>query len=403
MGAVGGHALTRSDIEFWSTEHLETAAAHWTSTAQSWEDHFETIHNGVLRPGGTTWEGAGADGAAERTWGDLVKVRGATDALHAAAGHATNGSGDVAWAKRQVLNAIAEAEEDGFAVGSDFSVTDKPSLLRSPEGRQAKATQHAHDIAAAVQQLVDADKQAGERISGALAPLDGLGFPEHGGKADPTVRMVDNRIEKPSNDGNRPSADDNGGLAGLLGVPDPAKKPDEKSPWTQQRPPAQPTNPLDLLAGKDGKSDASSEHPRTLQDMMLPGGPPSPAGPASEPKFDPKTPEGRAGLAMARQVLMNDPRVPPGEVEQRLAAMTAQAQQPLPPPPVHEPGPKPPIPGLGERLGDKFNNFTNSMHEGFYERGRETLTGVENLTGLGGPGHPGGGRVLEAARARHDR
>ncbi|TLH64314.1 hypothetical protein C1S80_12845 [Mycolicibacterium aubagnense] len=110
---------------------------------------------------------------------------------------------------------------------------------------------------------------------------------------------------------------------------------------------------------------------------------------AATPKFDPNTPEGRAGLALARQVLSTDPRVPPAEVDQRLAAMTANAEKPLPPPPVHDPGPKSSLPGWGERLGDKFNDFTNNMHEGFYARGRETLDGIENLTGTGGPGHPG--------------
>ena len=193
---MAGGSLTRADIEAWSTEHLDNAATHWTSTAQEWEGHFTTIHNGMLRPGGTTWEGAGADAAAERSWTDLVTVRGAADALHSASEHATNGAGDVAWAKRQALNAIAEAEEDGFTVGQDFSVKDTrmPSLLSDGTDRQSKAKEHAHAIQAAVQQLVDADKQAADRIHGALSPLNGLTFPgQDDGKQDPTVQMVDNK------------------------------------------------------------------------------------------------------------------------------------------------------------------------------------------------------------------
>ena len=65
-----------------------------------WESQFETIHTGMLLPGGATWEGTAADAAAARSWGDLVKVRGAGDALYAAASRATNGAGDIAWAKR---------------------------------------------------------------------------------------------------------------------------------------------------------------------------------------------------------------------------------------------------------------------------------------------------------------
>ncbi|HWS37043.1 MAG TPA: hypothetical protein VN408_30410 [Actinoplanes sp.] len=194
---VGG-ALTRADIEAWDTTHLETAATHWRSTAAHWEGHFETIHTGMLRPGGTTWEGTAADAAAERSWGDLVKVRGAGDALYAAAGHATNGAGDIAWAKRQVLDAITEAEEAGFTVGQDFSVTDKSwgGLMRSTVARQQEAVAHAQAIQAAVTQLVAVDKVVAEQITAALAPLESLQFPEDGHNGDPTVQMTDYGFKK---------------------------------------------------------------------------------------------------------------------------------------------------------------------------------------------------------------
>ena len=173
MPAASDGALTRSDIEAWDTTHLETAATHWRSTAAHWESHFETIHNGMLRPGGTTWEGTAADAAAERSWADLVKVRGAGDALYAAAGHATTGAGDIAWAKRQVLDAIAEAEEAGFTVGQDFTVTDKSAdgLLRSAAGRQQQAQAFATEISTRVQALAALDKQgryADHRSTGAV-------------------------------------------------------------------------------------------------------------------------------------------------------------------------------------------------------------------------------------------
>lgn len=182
MPAATGGALTRSDIEAWNTTHLEAAATHWRSTASHWEGHFETIHTGMLRPGGTTWEGTAADAAAERSWGDLVKVRGAGDALYTAAGHATTGAGDIAWAKRQVLDAIAEAEEAGFTVGQDFSVTDKSwSLLRSTTARQQQAQAFAGEISTRVQALVAIDRQVATQITGALAPLEGMKFTEPDG------------------------------------------------------------------------------------------------------------------------------------------------------------------------------------------------------------------------------
>ncbi|MUL68315.1 hypothetical protein BOO86_27860 [Mycobacterium sp. CBMA 234] len=180
MPAATGGALTRSDIEAWDTNHLEAAATHFKSVAGHWEGHFETIHQGMLRPGGTPWEGTAADAAAERSWGDLVKVRGAADPLYAAAGHATTGAGDVAWAKRQVLDAIAEAEEAGFTVGQDFSVTDKSSggAMRSTPGRQQKAQAFVDEISNRVRALVAIDKQVATQITAALAPLGGIGFNE---------------------------------------------------------------------------------------------------------------------------------------------------------------------------------------------------------------------------------
>ncbi len=192
MPATPGGALTRSDVEAWVTTHLEAAATHWTSAAGRWEGHFETIHTGMLRPGGTSWEGPAADAAAERSWGDLVKVRGAADALYAAAGHATAGAGDIAWAKRQVLDAIAEAEEAGFTVGQDFSVTDKSwSLLRSAADRQQQAQAFAAEISARVQALATIDQQVATQITGALAPLESLSFPDNHGSSAPAINAVD--------------------------------------------------------------------------------------------------------------------------------------------------------------------------------------------------------------------
>ncbi|MUL50058.1 hypothetical protein FZI85_29935 [Mycobacterium sp. CBMA293] len=184
--------MNRSDIEAWGTTHLETAATHWRSAAERWEGHFETIHTGMLRPGGTAWEGAAADAAAERSWGDLVKVRGAGDALYAAAGHATTGADDIAWAKRQVLDAIAEAEESGFTVGQDFSVTDKSSgaLMRSTVARQQQAQTFAAEISERVQTLAALDKRVAGKITAALAPLRGMNFGE------PTVQAAGFRTIK---------------------------------------------------------------------------------------------------------------------------------------------------------------------------------------------------------------
>ncbi|SKK20080.1 hypothetical protein [Mycobacteroides abscessus] len=189
-----GDTLTRAQIEAFTTTHLETAATHWTETAQAWEGHFESIHNGMLRPGGTVWEGDAADKASDRSWGDLVKVRGAADGLHSASGFARNGAEDIAWAKRQVLAAIEEAEEAGFTVEQNLSVKDPTTtmLMRGWETRQQQAQAFATEIGSRAKALVAMDKAVAGKITAALAPVRALTFEEtpaqdHG----PTATAVD--------------------------------------------------------------------------------------------------------------------------------------------------------------------------------------------------------------------
>lgn len=175
--------LNRSQIEAWEVTHLQTVAAHWTETAQTWEGQFTTIHNGMLRPGGTLWEGTAADAAADQTFGDLVAVRGAAHALHSAAVIARNGADDIAWAKRQVVTAITEAEDAGFTVGDDLTVTEKSQgWLRISESRKRQMQEFATEITSRAKTLVSVDNKVAGQITAALSALEGLSFPDKGSR-----------------------------------------------------------------------------------------------------------------------------------------------------------------------------------------------------------------------------
>ncbi len=189
MVATGSGAITRSDIETWDFTHLETAATHWSTAAQEAESQFTTIHSGMLRPGGTEWAGTAADTAVESSWRDVVKVRGAGDALYTAARHATVGAGDLSWAKQQALSAIEEAEAAGFIVEQDLSVRD--STVFGPPSRRQQAIAFGQDIHAKVQALAALDKKVAAQITSALAPLETLQFPENRKRGDPAAQMVD--------------------------------------------------------------------------------------------------------------------------------------------------------------------------------------------------------------------
>jgi len=205
MPGVGG-AVTpgRSAIEAWDTEHLQSAAKSWTDTATLWEQSFETVHRGALRPGGTEWTGEGADAAGERTFRDLVTVCGAADHLHSAAGVARRGADRLDYLKRMAVLAIDDAEAAGFTVGENLSLTDTRVFPVGPalQARQAQAEALAGEIHTRAAALGLADREVAASIGAALSPLSEVRFaeaPQSGGGFAP----LDNKqspADKPATD-----------------------------------------------------------------------------------------------------------------------------------------------------------------------------------------------------------
>jgi len=165
--------LTLAEIEGWDTEHLNSAARSWESTAEHWEDTFTAIHLGSLSPGGTVWEGDGAEAAQQRTFADLVKVRGLSDYLYEAAKIARRGADELDYLKRAALNAVDEARTAGFTVVEDLSVSDRSMI---PLGwafanRQAQAETLAAEIRIRAAALSAADQEIAAKITATTAPL----------------------------------------------------------------------------------------------------------------------------------------------------------------------------------------------------------------------------------------
>jgi hypothetical protein len=171
--AVTVDVPNRSQIQAWSTGHLEAAASHWTETADMWEHAFASIHRESLSPGGTAWEGVAAETAQERTFADVVKVRGLADALYEAGSVVRNGASDLEYAKRCALDAVRNAEAAGFTVEEDLSVTDSILLggLRTGQMRE-----HAAAIAARAGELGALDKEVASKITTEIARVDSAEF-----------------------------------------------------------------------------------------------------------------------------------------------------------------------------------------------------------------------------------
>lgn len=169
-----------SQIRGWDTEHLSAAATHWNNTAQRWDDAFDSVARRMSYPGGTQWEGDGAEAAQLRANSDLVKVLGGADDLRGASVIARYGAEELHAVKQAALSAVADAESAGFSVGEDLSVTSRetngsPALQLA---RQAQAQALAANIRIRAAQLVALDEEVAARITTAAAGISDITFHE---------------------------------------------------------------------------------------------------------------------------------------------------------------------------------------------------------------------------------
>lgn len=201
--AAGSGVPSRSELEGWDTSYLDDADIRWRAGAEASESGFEQHLRNVTAPGGTTWSGEAADAALDRAFLDLTVVRNQSDMQRQAASLALEGSADIQWARRQVLDAIAEAEDDGFRVGEDFSVTDTRKVeLGTAAARATAATEHAEFIRWRAEQLVATDALVGQQLQAKAAELEGIRF--EGEVSDGTIHLVDFKQSPPTEPGPQP-------------------------------------------------------------------------------------------------------------------------------------------------------------------------------------------------------
>jgi hypothetical protein len=159
--------LTLSQIQAWDTDHLETAATHWTATAARWRDGFTAVSSGIDRPGGTGWEGASAEAASARSERDRVQVLGLADRLHDASSIARSGAADLTAAKTRALASVDNAQRNGFTVSEDLSVRDTLTVSSKPLRliRDVQAQAFAADIRAQSTILAATDQSVASRLT----------------------------------------------------------------------------------------------------------------------------------------------------------------------------------------------------------------------------------------------
>lgn len=190
---------TKSQLESWQSTHLEDAASQWRVSAAESEDLLDQHRASIAAPGGTDWIGDAKDAASLRATADVAVVGHQNSVQRSAAEIAERGAGDVRAAQQAVVQSIAEAETDGFAVGESLSVLDdRPRDSATASARDAAAAEHAEDIRWHAERLVQTDELVGRQLVQKAMELQGIRFDGEGpASEDATIRAVDFKQSPP--------------------------------------------------------------------------------------------------------------------------------------------------------------------------------------------------------------
>ncbi|EID17584.1 hypothetical protein MXEN_01035 [Mycobacterium xenopi RIVM700367] len=174
---------TLSELKASTFDHLGQFADFCDRISGKGEKALEQIARDVRRPGGVEWEGAAADAAVTQAEMDVVKARPFLWSLPDAAAIARRGKDTLEAAKRLAVDAVDDAERDGFTVGEDYSVRDTLQATTREElaQRQGEAEAHASFIRHRVGNLVANDQSVTTQLKETTAHWGKLTFPESGG------------------------------------------------------------------------------------------------------------------------------------------------------------------------------------------------------------------------------
>lgn len=205
-GAGSGPAIgipTRGEIEGWNDaiNELSCAAESYRRAADRVEGVADTHARQMSAPGGSMWAGDGADSAFQAVYADRGVVYRAADHMRDVAKTAGLAAQDLSRIRDRALDAISEAEADGYRVGDDLTVSDRRSYLSGSslyEVRKVKADEHHRYISMWANALASEDVDVGSKLQAGANALIGL-VPAHWKNFDEAeagaVELVDFRSQ----------------------------------------------------------------------------------------------------------------------------------------------------------------------------------------------------------------
>jgi hypothetical protein len=166
-------AFTRADIEQWTPNHLQEAAAYISSQHPRWTDHYSAMELELSNLG---WRGLAADKAIEQAYHDNITALTASTPAQAAAITLTTAAGDLTAGQQLILGLIDAAEKEppplgGFKVTINNGVTVDDVAFQNgypnkaiEQTRKAQAHGHAMDIASAIHSWQDLESMTAAQI-----------------------------------------------------------------------------------------------------------------------------------------------------------------------------------------------------------------------------------------------
>lgn len=244
------------DVEHWNVAALHQVFAVSQNAGKSLQKLGEGLDGTAA--GLTEWMGPASEAWRSehgklRT--DVTDQHGQTQAVGQIV---TTAIDDVQWCINELKDARAPAEALGMKVNSDGSVTD-PNAGKSSDQQEADHREQVRSTAEArLKHLLSVAGTTETEVANGLRAAVGdptAAIPANAPRPAPPATKPAAAEPQPKPGEKPPAATDP--LGQLLGVPDPATKPDPNSPWTKQSGPGQPdkapTNPLDVLAGPHDK------------------------------------------------------------------------------------------------------------------------------------------------------
>ncbi|MBE7192748.1 MAG: hypothetical protein INR66_09695 [Gordonia polyisoprenivorans] len=163
--------LTRSQLESWQPELLQTIAASWRKTGASIESLFSRYVDAVNQTSGSYWEGIAAESAQSRAAADRKTAVHVVDTLEGLASTAEQGYHAIDAHVKAAKSAIQGAESNQFSVGENFTVTDLIAGPPSDGGREAARLSWQTAINDAANAAFNADLATKQSLNGLRSGL----------------------------------------------------------------------------------------------------------------------------------------------------------------------------------------------------------------------------------------